>query len=528
MTTVTSVIATNIAQPPLTPVPATPGPSCAAWDAGCQAGQIAQTGFQSLVAEIARGTGQFVVSATTWWTTTPSVDPLDPAVGHAQTLLQPLSLTILVGSILAQAIRMMISRKGDPLVQVLLGLVRYAVTTGLGLTILHAALRAGDALATGILDDAAAKFALLMQAMLLANPTNLWGVLLLSLDRDGAGGRAVAADGAAPGRAAGAGGDAAPGRVRVAEPGHPGWLDRLIGWLLAIVAYKPAAAFIYYLGFSYLSPRAGAPGNLGTILTGVMVLRLAVVAMPVLLKFFSWSGTQIGGSGGSGSGTLAAAGAVALARAGRGPGVDRGAALTAAAGPAGAPSRRPVRLAAAGRGAVNSSPAHHARVAASHEQPCGGSIPPTAGSRGCTGTGAPNAAGASVAVDHGDHDGVPRRAGPVAGGVDRTRRGAAAGRGRCRRGGRDRGPDRGPLGRGRARGAAAVLAGPTPRLDPAVGRGARRRHPRRRPARRAGPAAPAGCRRRPRRPARPAVQPPHRHLDRGPALLPDRAGSRRL
>ena len=108
------------------------------WDAGCQAGQIAQTGFQSLVAEIARGTGEFVVSATTWWTTTPSVDPLDPAVGHAQTVLQPLSLAILVGSILAQAIRMMISRKGDPLVQVLLGLVRYAVTAGLGLTVLHA------------------------------------------------------------------------------------------------------------------------------------------------------------------------------------------------------------------------------------------------------------------------------------------------------------------------------------------------------------------------------------------------------
>ena len=153
------------------------------WDAGCQAGQLAQTGFQSLVAEIARGTGEFVVSATTWWTTTPSVDPLDPAVGHAQTLLQPLSLAILVGSILVQAIRMMISRKGEPLVQVLLGLVRYAVTAGLGLTVLHAALTAGDALATGILDDAPAKFAQLLQVMLLANPTNLWGVLLLSTSR---------------------------------------------------------------------------------------------------------------------------------------------------------------------------------------------------------------------------------------------------------------------------------------------------------------------------------------------------------
>ncbi len=356
MTTLASVIALGAAQPPPTPippVPPAPGGSCAVWDAGCQAGQIAQTGFQSLVAEIARGTGEFVVSATTWWITTPSVDPLDPAVGHAQSVLQPLSLVILVGSILAQAIRMMISRKGDPLVQVLLGLVRYAVTAGLGLTLLHAALTAGDALATGILNDAPAKFARLLQAMLLANPTNLWGVLLLSniatvlavvqwllMELRQAGLLVLAA--MLP--------LAASGSLNRATRA---WLDRLIGWLLAIVAYKPAAAFIYYLGFSYLSPRAGAPGELGTILTGVLILGLAVVAMPVLLKFFSWSGTQIGGAGGSGSGTLAAAGAVALARAGRGPAIDRGAALAAAAGPAGATVAAAGAAAAAGRGAVN-------------------------------------------------------------------------------------------------------------------------------------------------------------------------------
>ena len=357
VTAASAISAIGAAQPPPTPVPPvppTPGGSCAVWDAGCQAGQLAQTGFQSLVAEIARGTGEFVVSATTWWVSTPSVDPLDPAVGHAQSVLQPLSLVILVGSVLAQSIRMMISRKGDPLVQVLLGLVRYAVTAGLGLTLLHAALGAGDALATGILNDAPAKFARLLQAMLLANPTNLWGVLLLSniatvlavvqwllMELRQAGLLVLAA--MLP--------LAASGSLNRATRA---WLDRLIGWLLAIVAYKPAAAFVYYLGFSYLSPRAGSPGELGTILSGVLILGLAVVAMPILLKFFSWSGTQIGGSGGSGSGTLAAAGAVALARAGRGPGIDRGAALGAAAGagPAGA-AVAAAGAAAAGRGAVN-------------------------------------------------------------------------------------------------------------------------------------------------------------------------------
>ena len=88
-----------------------------------------------------------------------------------------------------------------------------------------------------------------------------------------------------------------------------GWLDKVIVWSLAMVAYKPAAAFIYYLGFTYMSsPSAVDAGSVATMATGIMVLLLAVVALPVLLKFFAWSGTQIGGGGGGGSGFLGAAG----------------------------------------------------------------------------------------------------------------------------------------------------------------------------------------------------------------------------
>ena len=52
--------------------------------------------------------------------------------------------------------------------------------------------------------------------------------------------------------------------------------------------------------------------------------------MPVLLKFFAWSGTQIGGGGGGGSGFLGAAGAVAMAQDQRRRGaVDRAADIDA-------------------------------------------------------------------------------------------------------------------------------------------------------------------------------------------------------
>jgi len=149
-----------------------------------------------------------------------------------------------------------------------------------------------------------------------------------------------------------------------------GWLDKLLVWLIAMVAYKPAATFIYYIGFSYLSsPNANHPGNAGTMITGIMVLLLAVIAMPVLLKFFAWSGTQIGGGAGTGSGFLGAAGVVAMSQGyGRGA-VDRAAAMETsgpgsyatfggAASPAGAaPAAATGGPAAAGAGATTGAAA---------------------------------------------------------------------------------------------------------------------------------------------------------------------------
>ncbi|OJY45736.1 hypothetical protein [Pseudonocardia sp. 73-21] len=351
-----------------------PGIGCT-FDLGCQTGQALRSGFGVLVAEIAKGTAEFVVAATAWWTTTSSVNPADPAVTSAQQMTRPLILAIMVGSVLVQSIRIMISRKGEPLVMVVTGLLRYAIVSALGLVVLQAALSAGDALAQDVLHGAAGNFASLMYTMLTATPTNLWATLVLSgiagllgiiqwvlMALRQAGLLVLAA--MLPLAASGS-----------LSRSTRGWLDRLMGWLIAIVVYKPAAAFVYYIGFSYLSTRSSKPGDIATLLTGLLVLGLAVVAMPVLLKFFSWSGTALGGSGGGGSGLLAATGAVTMARGSRvgsdrttamdttGPGTgppgaapNAGRATTAAAAAAGGPAAGAVAaaaaVAAAGRGAA--------------------------------------------------------------------------------------------------------------------------------------------------------------------------------
>ncbi|MHA6783952.1 hypothetical protein ACVGOW_23605 [Pseudonocardia saturnea] len=315
---------TALAQPP-------PGPECGTFDLGCQAGQAVGSAFQGIVTEVAKGAAELVVSSAAWWVETDSVDPLNPAVAAAQGATRDLILIILVGSVLVQSIRLILSRKGEPLLMVATGLIRYAVVSALGLAVLQIALRAGDALATELLDGAASNFALLMQDVLVNGEGDaVFLVLLVSLiaavlslvqwvlmAMRQAGLLVLAA------------------MLPLAASGSltrstRGWLDKIMVWLIAMVVYKPAAAFIYYIGFSYLSsPSATDAGSTGTMITGIMVLLLAVIAMPVLLKFFAWSGTQIGGGGGSGSGFLGAVGAVAMTQGyGRGA-VDRATAMEA-------------------------------------------------------------------------------------------------------------------------------------------------------------------------------------------------------
>ncbi len=305
---------------------------CGVVDVPCQARDAAASAFADMVGSVATGAADLVVSMATWWVNTPSVNPLDNAVLAAQDATRPVILALLVGGVLVQAIRIMLSRKGEPLVMVATGLLRYALVSALGLVTLQMALQAGDALAASLLDDAVGNYSRLMRDLLVGtNGLSLFVVLLLGLISAvlavvqwvlmalrQAGLLVLAA--MLPLAAAGS-----------LTRSTRGWLDRILAWLIAMVVYKPAAAFIYYVGFSYMSTASGpnGDGDVGTVLTGVVVLLLAVIAMPVLLKFFAWSGTQVGGGSGGGSGFLGAVGAVTMSRSYGHPAVDRAAAMEA-------------------------------------------------------------------------------------------------------------------------------------------------------------------------------------------------------
>jgi type IV secretion system protein TrbL len=113
-----------------------------------------------------------------------------------------------------------------------------------------------------------------------------------------------------------------------------GWLSRLTPWAVAMVIYKPAAALVHAVGQQYLSQLAEPGGSgVGTVLAGVVVLALGVVALPLSLRLLSWSSVRIAAGGISADAMAGARGAVRLSSPGHGSPAVRLASFMEHAGP---------------------------------------------------------------------------------------------------------------------------------------------------------------------------------------------------
>jgi len=98
------------------------------------------------------------------------------------------------------------------------------------------------------------------------------------------------------------------------------WFRKASAWLIAFALYKPAAAVVYAVAFDL----AGQQGALA-LLDGVMMLVLAILALPALLRFVVPATSALAGAGGAGAIVAGAAGGAIAMR------MPTGAAAVAAA-----------------------------------------------------------------------------------------------------------------------------------------------------------------------------------------------------
>jgi hypothetical protein len=277
-----------------------------------------------------------------WWIQIPSIDLAASPVTAIRGYVQWVAVMVAVVGVSWQAVILMVSRRPEPLINVGRGLFYVALWTSIGVIGPATALRAGDSFSTWVLNEAASgqastrlvKLASL-QSISSAGAVIILGLLMmlaglvqavLMLFREGA---IVILTGVIVLAASGS----------FTNSTRP-WLPRVLGWMLALIAYKPAAALVYAAALTL----TGESNDPRTVVVGLTMMVLAIVALPVLMKFFTWTTGAATGGGGGGLAALAAGSAAAIhARAAVESSPGGGAAIQAAhvrndLGPASGPS----------------------------------------------------------------------------------------------------------------------------------------------------------------------------------------------
>ena len=296
--------------------PALIDPACAAASlagkaAGAAAGAAAGGVLAGAAGAIQSGIAWVVSGTVDWWIKIPSPDlAADPAVGALQRWLLPVTAAVAVAAMIASAGKMAVTRKANPLIDVGSGLAIIAATSAVGVLLPTLLLRAGDAWSAWVLGvSAGGQFGARLTGLLTLSGAApavvvVLGIVaiimaaiqaVLMLFRQAA---IVVLAGALPLAAAGT----------LTSATRP-WFRRTTGWMLALIVYKPAAAAVYATAFTMIGSGKGPRA----VLMGFAMMLLSLVALPVLMKFFTWTaGTVETSSGGGGFLSTVLGGAVAV------------------------------------------------------------------------------------------------------------------------------------------------------------------------------------------------------------------------
>jgi hypothetical protein len=346
---------------------------------GQAAGSVTGGVMGAIADSIQSGIAWMVSHTVDWWVQVPSPDlASEPAVGSLQRWLLPVTVAVAVLAMLAAAGKMALTRKANPLVDVASGLLVIAAVSAVGVLLPSMLVKAGDAWSSWVLaastggDFGARLTSLLTLAGATPGVVIVLGIVAIIMTAIQAvlmlfrGAALVILAGALPLAAAG-----------TLAPATRAWFRRVTGWMLALIFYKPAAAAVYAAAFTLV----GRGHDPRTVFMGFAMVLLSLLALPALMRFFTWTtGSVEGPAGGGFLGTMVS-GAIAV-----------GAMRASMGGPSGASAVDQARLLSAQLGAQGTGSAAGGRAQGATNQPGGtvsgpGTTPPGAGSRPGSGPG---------------------------------------------------------------------------------------------------------------------------------------------
>jgi hypothetical protein len=233
--------------------------------------------LDGIASAIQSGIAWIVSNSIDWWIKIPSPDlAAEPAVGQLQHWMLPVTAAVAVLGVIIAGGKMVLTRKGSPLID-------------MGSTGGHF----GSRLADLLMLQGAQPTVVIVLGVIAIIISAIQAVLMLFRQAS-----MVILAGVLPLAAAGT-------LTRAIRP----WFKKVTGWMLALIFYKPAAAAVYATAFTLI----GTGKDMRTILMGFAMVLLSLLALPVLMRLFTWTTGQVADSA-TGGGFLqtALSGAVAV------------------------------------------------------------------------------------------------------------------------------------------------------------------------------------------------------------------------
>ncbi len=294
---------------------------------------LADDAIGNLAKSIMEGMSQMVATLSTFWVSMPTANLASgdgvtpsPVVGFINSELGYWTLALAVLSVILGGTRMIWEQRGAPLKDLLRSLLTLTLVSGLGLAVISILVIAADAFSASIIDRATDGngFAAAMGLLVMTNQAGVGVFILIILGLVGLiaslvqivlmivrGGMLVILAGILPTTAA----------FTNTEMGRQ-WFQKAVGWTIAFILYKPAAAVVYAVAFKLMGSSTGRDVLLSSI-TGFALMVVALLALPALMRFVTpMVGAVASGSGGA-AGAVAGAmatGAVSMGRSGGGRG----------------------------------------------------------------------------------------------------------------------------------------------------------------------------------------------------------------
>ena len=248
-----------------------------------------------------------------------------PVVSAVNSELMPWTLALAVLAVILGGIRLIWEQRGAPL-RPTRSLITLTLVSGVGLGVISILVIAADALAVAGHQPFHGRQGLrrVMKLLVLTNQTGIGVFILIVLGLSALlaslvqivlmvvrSGMLVILAGILPTTAA----------FTNTEMGKQ-WFQKAIGWTIAFIAYKPAAAVVYSVAFLLMGNGDGKDTLIQSI-TGFTLMVVALFALPALMRFVTPLVAAVASGSGAGAGAAVGAiatGAVSLGRGGSGRG----------------------------------------------------------------------------------------------------------------------------------------------------------------------------------------------------------------